>query len=349
MTTKRINPITGLFEDTFGVGTFSRNGKPVPTLVRADGQSIDLSDTFYDTHQIFDDWDRNFDVLVDLSATGRADFEFAKAEPLKPLAHPNLMCAGSNYKQHVAEMLTKNKFNQHNRKPGESDEDFFQRNYEAMEERARTGTPFLWAALHSSLVGANDDVVLPVLGNEPDWEMELGCVIGKSARHATLEEAEKMIAGYIAVNDIGTVDIFRRTDVLFQFDWISKHQPTFKVAGPFVVPRQMFEIDDDIRITLQVNDKVMQDWPVTDMIFSLPQMVAYLSERINLTPGDMILSGSPPGNGKHHGQFLKDADLMVGAVTGLGQLTNTCRQEPTPDRPLAFGLWADTETDKFRD
>ena len=338
MTARTPNPATGLFDDTFGVGTFSRDGKPVPALVRADGQSIDLSDKFYDTHQIFDDWDRNFDALVDLAATGRADFEFAKAEPLKPLAHPNLLCAGSNYKQHVAEMLTKNKFNQHNRKPGETDEEFYQRNYEAMEERQRTGTPFLWTGLHSSLVGANHELVLPVLGDEPDWEMELGCVIGGTARHATVEEAEELIAGYVAVNDIGTVDIFRRTDIHFQFDWISKHQPTFKIAGPFVVPRQMYDVES-ARITLSVNDKVMQDWPCNDMIFSLPQMVSYLSERINLTPGDMILSGSPPGNGKHHGQFLKDGDTVVGAVTGLGKQTNICRQEPTPDRPLAFGLW----------
>lgn len=339
MTNGTINTATGLFEDTFGIGTFRRDKTPVPALVRADGQAIDLSDHYRDTHVIFDDWDRNFDVLVDLAATGRTDFEFAQVHALKPLDHPNLMCAGSNYKQHVAEMLTKNKFNQHNRKPGESDDDFFARNYEAMEERARSGTPFMWAALHSSLVGADDEVVLPVLGDEPDWEMELGCVIGKSARHATVEEAEGMIAGYVAVNDIGTVDIFRRTDIHFQFDWISKHQPTFKSAGPFIVPRQMFQINDDIRITLKVNDKLMQDWPVTDMIFNLPQMVAYLSERINLMPGDMILSGSPPGNGKHHGQFLKDGDVMVGAVTGLGKQTNRCRQEPTPDRPLAFGHW----------
>lgn len=339
MTKKKVNPATGLFEDTFGIGTFTHGGAPVPAIVRANGQAIDLSEHFYDTHAIFNDWERNFDKLVDLAATERADFEYANARAVKALDHPNLMCAGSNFKQHVAEMLTKNKFNQHNRKPGESDEDFYNRNYAAMEERARSGTPFLWTGLHSSLVGANDDVWLPVLGDEPDWEMELGCVIGKSARHATVEEAKGMIAGYVAVNDLGTVDIFRRTDIHFQFDWISKHQPTFKPAGPFIVPAQMFEIDDDIRITLSVNDKVMQDWPVTDMIFSLPQMVAYLSERVNLMPGDMVLSGSPPGNGKHHGQFLKEGDVMVGAVTGLGTQTNNIRQEPTPDRPLAFGHW----------
>lgn len=339
MANSTIDTTTGLFEDTFGIGTFEYNNAKVPALVRANGNSINLSDQYRDTHEIFDDWDHNFDSLVTIAATERVDFEYSNAHALKPLDHPNLLCAGSNYKQHVAEMLTKNKFNQHNRKPNETDEQFFARNYEAMEERARSGTPFMWAGLHSSLVGANDDIILPVLGDEPDWEMELGCVIGKSARHATVEEANKMIAGYVAVNDIGTVDIFRRTDIHFQFDWISKHQPTFKCAGPFIVPRQMYEINDDIRITLKVNDKTMQDWPVTDMIFSLPQMVAYLSERVNLMPGDMILSGSPPGNGKHHNQFLKDGDLMAGAITGLGIQTNKCRQEPTPNRPLAFGHW----------
>jgi len=240
-------------------------------------------------------------------------------------------------------MLTKNKFNQHNRKPGESDEDFFKRNYALMEERARTGVPFIWTGLHSSIVGPDDEVMLPVIGEEPDWEMELGVVIGKSQRYASLEEAEEMIAGYVAVNDLGTVDIFRRADIPWGYDWISKHQPSFKPVGPFIVPRQLFPLTDDIRIKLTVNDKVMQDWPVTDMIFGPAKFTAYLSERVNLMPGDLIVTGSPPGNGKHHGQFLQDGDIMTGSITGLGKQTNTCMTEPAPERGLTVGMWKEPE------
>ncbi|AOW12035.1 fumarylacetoacetate hydrolase family protein [Hydrogenophaga crassostreae] len=339
-----INPATGLHEGTFGVGTFSANGKAFPGLVQPDGRLIDLSAKFHDTHEIFDDWARNFDVLVDIAAKpDAAQHDFSAVKALKPLAHPNLLCAGANYKTHSAQMLTKNKFNQHNRKAGESDEDFFKRNMELMERRAREGTPFFWTGLHSSLVGANDDVVLPVLGTQPDWELELGAVVAKHQRYATIEEAQSLIAGYVIVNDIGTVDIFRRTDIPWGYDWISKHQPSFKVAGPFIVPSAFFKPDHSFQIQLQLNGKMMQDWPSNDMIFSPAKMLAYASERINLTPGDTLITGSPPGNGMHHGTFLKDGDTMESSITGLGRQKNRCVQEATPDHPLAYGYWKNEE------
>jgi 2-keto-4-pentenoate hydratase/2-oxohepta-3-ene-1,7-dioic acid hydratase in catechol pathway len=236
-------------------------------------------------------------------------------------------------------MLTKNKFNQHNRLPGESDEDFFKRNYEAMEVRAREGTPFFWTGLHSSLAGANDDLVLPYLGDQPDWELELGVIVGKSMRYATVAEAEKMVAGYVMVNDIGTVDIFRRTDIHFGYDWVGKHQPGFKIAGPFIVPAAFIDLSKDVRIKLKVNGDVMQDWPVSDMIFGVPQFLAYASERINLVPGDLLITGSPPGNGAHHGRFLQPGDVVDSEITFLGRQRNVCRKEEMNGRKPVFGHW----------
>ncbi len=334
-----INPVTGLLNNSFGIGTYAQGNCTFPALVKPDGSVIDLSTRFVDTHAIFDDWARNFDTLVDINAKQDGDFHVDTLRARPPLAHPNLLCGGANYKQHVAEMLTKNKFNQHNRHEGESDEDFFKRNYALMEQRSREGTPFLWTGLHSSLTGANDDIVLPVLGEQPDWELEFGAVVGKSARYATVEEAKSLIAGYIMVNDIGTVDIFRRTDIPWGYDWISKHQPTFKPSGPFIVPAAFIPSTDNIRILLKVNGKTMQDWPINDMIFSVEQFLAYASERINLMPGDMLITGSPPGNGMHHGQFLKDGDIIESEITFLGRQRNRCVAEKPPDHPLAFGLW----------
>lgn len=135
-------------------------------------------------------------------------------------------------------MLTKNAFNQHNRLPGQTDEEFFQRNLAFTDRRSREGIPFAWVGMHSSLVGATDDVVLPALGDEPDWELELGVVVGGTGRFLTPDEATGLIAGYTIVNDLGTVDQFRRTDIPWGYDWMGKHQPTFKPAGPFVVPAQ---------------------------------------------------------------------------------------------------------------
>lgn len=334
---------TGLRHGSFGIGTFLVEGRRIPALVHSDGRVADLSGKYHDTHEIFDDWARNFDALVDIAAkVGATQFSLSELKALPPLAHPNLLCAGANYKTHVAQMLTKNKFNQHNRLPEESDEAFYQRNYEMMERRAKEGTPFLWTGLHSSLAGANDDLVLPVLGEQPDWELELGLVIGKSERHVSVANAKQLIAGYVMVNDVGTVDLFRRTDIPWGYDWISKHQPTFKVAGPFVVPTQFISSIEDVKIRLSVNGEVMQNWPANDMIFGPEKLVAYASERVRLMPGDVVITGSPPGNGMHHGRFLRDGDLIESEITFLGRQRNRCVAEKRPAQPLAFGNWKNT-------
>ncbi len=342
-TAAAVDPTTNLRVDTFAVGTFAPSSEPsrsFPALVRPNGEVLDLSGRFHDTHQIFDDWTVNFAVLGDLSADAKQPVEqLTELRALPPLSHPNLLMAGANYKTHVAQMLTKNKFNQHNRKPGESDEDFFQRNYQMMEARAREGTPFFWTGLHSSLVGANDDIVLPVLGEQPDWELELGVVIGGTGRFLTPEEAPSLIAGYMIVNDLGTVDIFKRPDVNWGYDWISKHQPTFKPAGPFIVPAQFVDLDQDVRIKLSVNGQVMQDWPVNDFVFNPAQYITYASERIHLQPGDLLCMGSPPGNGAHHGRFLQDGDIIDGEITFLGRQQNRCVAEDSHGRKPHFGLW----------
>jgi 2,4-didehydro-3-deoxy-L-rhamnonate hydrolase len=341
--TTTVDPATGLRTGTFAIGTFAAGGPDFPALVRPDGAVLDLSDRFRDTHEIFEDWERNFTVLGDLSArSGQATLQLQELHARPPLAHPNLLMAGANYKTHVAQMMTKNKFNQHNRLPGETDEQFFARNYEAMEVRAREGVPFFWTGLHSALVGANDDIVLPVLGEQPDWELELGVVLGGSGRFLTPDEAPDLIAGYTVVNDLGTVDIFRRPDVNWGYDWISKHQPTFKPAGPFIVPAQFVTIDDQVRVLLSVNGQVMQDWPVNDFVFSPAQYITYASERIRLLPGDLLCMGSPPGNGAHHGRFLQDGDVIDAEITFLGRQHNRCVAEDPHGRKPHFGLWKTT-------
>ncbi|MGP6177753.1 fumarylacetoacetate hydrolase family protein [Microbacterium sp. A196] len=341
-TVKEADPATGLREGTFGISTLAERDRSFPAIVRPDGSVVDVSDRYRDTHAIFDDWERGFDVLADAAANDATTGLFQDYRPAQPLSHPNLLCSGANYKQHVAEMLTKNKFNQHNRHDGESNEDFFARNYAMMEVRSREGTPFFWTGLHSSLVGAHDDIVLPVLGEQPDWELELGVVVGKSGRFVSVEEAEQLIAGYVMVNDLGTVDLFRRTDIPWGYDWVGKHQPTFKPAGPFIVPAQFIN-PDELTITLRVNGEVMQDWPANDMIFNPAQVLTYASERVHLTPGDMLLMGSPPGNGMHHGQFLTDGDVVESEITYLGRQRNLCVQEDIGAKTPVFGNWENVD------
>ncbi|MCY1674946.1 fumarylacetoacetate hydrolase family protein [Pseudarthrobacter sp. SL88] len=325
----------GLAEGSFGVARLRNSEGEFPAIVRPDGTVLDLSTQYIDTHAVFADWNQAFARLFDLAGSPAVTGEYASYRALPPLAHPNLMGAGQNFKTHTAQMLTKNKFNQHKRLPGETDEVFYARNLELMEERSRTGVPFFWTGLHSSLAGAGDDLVLPLIGEQPDWELELCVVVGETRRFVCPEEADSAIAGYMIMNDIGTPDNFRRTDIHFGFDWIGKHQPTFKIAGPFVVPKEFVD-PAKVQIQLDLNGTRMQDWPAGDMIFSPQQFVTYASERVNLMPGDHIFLGSAPGNGAHHNRFLRPGDIIDASLTGLGRQRNLCVAEDTNGRTPVY-------------
>ncbi|MCW2394024.1 MULTISPECIES: fumarylacetoacetate hydrolase family protein [unclassified Sphingobium] len=306
--------------------------------MQPEGTIFDLSEYYADTHEVFDDWDIALDRLGEIAAKGgETGIRFETVEILPALKHPNILGAGSNYKQHVAEMMTNNKFNQHNRQPGESDEDFFKRNYAEVARRATEGMPYFWTGLHSALSGANDDIILPLIGEHMEWELELGAVVARTGRYLPPEEAESLIAGYVMVNDLGCVDEFRRTDIKFGYDWVSKNQPNHYPTGPFIVPKQFIDWRD-AQIVLKVNGKTMQDWPASDMIFSPAQILSYASERIKLLPGDLLITGSPPGNaGSHGGCWLKAGDVVESEITGLGRQRNEVVPEDAQGRKPTYG------------
>lgn len=329
-----IQDATGLIKGSFGIGTYRAHGKVFPGLVQADGGVYDLSPLYPDTLALFEDWDRALDLLADISAKDAgSDLRFADVECLPPVSRPNMLCAGSNYRQHVAEMMTYNKFNQDKRLPGESDESFFRRNLEEVDRRAREGMPFFWTGLHSSLCGAHDEIPLPLVGEHPDWELEFAAVVARTGRYVRPEDAGDLIAGYVMVNDLGTVDEFRRADVRWGHDWISKHQPNFKPAGPFIVPKQFVD-RSRVQIRMKLNGQIMQDWPISDMIFEPEQILSYASERIRLMPGDFLLTGSPPGNGAmHNNRWMRPGDVLESEITYLGRQTNKVVAEKTEGKP----------------
>lgn len=336
-----IHPTTGLAEGTFALAKLSDGTRAFHALVRPNGDVADLSSRYTDSQQIYADWPRTFDSLVNLEAReftlGRSVAEF---RALPPTDRPQVLGAGSNYRKHAAEMYTYNGGHyQKERQAGESDEAFYARNLAFVEQRRAKGMPFIWMATHGSLVGAQDDIRLPRVGDQHDWEAELCLVLaGNSPRYMTPEEAGGFIAGYTIVNDMHTCNLFSRTDIKWNADWIAKQQPSFKPVGPFVVPRQFFPTLDDVQIKLWVNREIKQDWPVSDMIFSSEQYVAYASERLALLPGDLLMTGSPPGNGAVHGQFLKAGDSVDIEITGLGRHHNRVVDEDAGGRTPSFGL-----------
>lgn len=337
-----VNASTGLADGTFGIGTFSHDGRIFPALIRAGGDLIDLSKQFSDTHEIFEDWERNFDLLVDREAKAEAlDVRYSDVRPLPPIARPNIMGAGANYRRHVVEMLTFGPYPDLRIQEGESEEAAIARNELVVDERVRSGMPILWSGLYSSMIGANDDIVLPGIGTRHDWELELTVVLAKGERLASVERSRGLIAGYMIANDMATHDQFKRDDVAWKYDFFVKNQPGFKPVGPFIVPAPFVQLDK-MRIRLELNGKPKQDWPINDMLFSPEQIVAYASERARLMPGDMILTGSPPGNASTEGVWLKEGDLMTASITGLGAMRHRCIVEALPSEGLAFGAYPRT-------
>ncbi|WDF71411.1 fumarylacetoacetate hydrolase family protein [Novosphingobium sp. KACC 22771] len=342
--TTTFHETTGLALGSFGLGTFRDfAGRIFAGVVNPDGTVFDLSPSYADTHAVLDDWARAKDMLHTISVKGGpVQFHISELEARPVLAHPNMLCTGANYRQHVAEMMTHNRFNQHNRHDGESDESFFERNLAIIDRRAREGIPYFWTGLHSSLAGANDPIALPLIGQQPDWELEFGAVIAGSGRYLQPAEAEDLIAGYVMVNDLGTVDEFRRTDVQWGFDWVSKHQPGFKPCGPFMVPKEFVDLSQ-VRIHLALNGQTMQDWPISDMIFSPDQILSYASERIRLMPGDLLITGSPPGNGAMHGgRWLRPGDVIDSSITFLGRQRNDVVAEDAQGRVPKWGPFPTT-------
>ena len=335
----KFNDATGLAEGSFGVGTYKpKDGKKFPGLVLPDGTVFNLSETYHDTQEIFADWDHAVDGMNDLAVKkGKPELRFEALEALPVVERPNMLCAGSNYCAHVAEMMTHNKFNQDQREPGESDESFYARNLAIVEKRKTEGMPFVWTGLHSSLCGANDDIILPLIGEHPDWELEFGVITKNTGRYMNPEQTDDVIAAYVMCNDIGTVDEFRRSDVRFMFDWMSKHQPNFKTLGPFAVPKEFVD-RSKVQIKLTLNGDTMQDWPISDMIFTPEQILSYLSERVRLVPGDLLITGSPPGNGAFHGdRWMRPGDVVESEITYLGRQRNNVVAEETEGKTLTYG------------
>lgn len=337
-----IDPKTGLKEGTFGLARLSDGEHRFAAMVRPGGDVVDLSAQYPGVNGLYQDWPRAFDALqIAARRASSTGSDLADYRILPPVDRPQIFCAGSNYRQHAAEMYTFNDGNyQSQRLPGESDDEFFARNTQFVNEKRATGMPFIWLASHGSLVGPDDDIEIPLIGRAHDWEGELTVVIaGGARRYMAPDEAGEFIAGYTIGNDMHTADLFSRSDIKWNADWIAKQQPTFKQAGPFVVPKEFFPDRSTMRIQLDVSGERMQDWPADDMIFSPEEYLSYASERLAVLAGDLLMMGSPPGNGAvHGGRWLRPGDTVDITIAGLGSQHHRVVAEPAGERTPHWGM-----------
>ncbi len=289
--------------------------------------------------ELLDDWAASLPRLQELadSLDGSAgDHDVQSLRPLPPVSPPGqVFQAGANYRQHLIELTNAGPDRMHR----EMTDEERQRALASIEERARDGAPYVFLGLPHACVGAEDEIVLPSGLVSVDWELELAAVIGISARHVSREEAYTVIAGYTICNDITARDLIFRADVAgIGTDWLAgKNWPTFLPTGPLLVPAVHVGDPMDLRITLRLNGDVMQDSSTSDMMFDIARLVEHVSSITELRPGDMLLTGSPAGNGVFHDRFLTDSDVIESEITGLGRQVNRCVAETTPEalRPTA--------------
>lgn len=237
-----------------------------------------------------------------------------------------IFCTGANYRSHVLQLA----FDQTDSLgAGETPEERRAISAQKMDERAKTGLPYAFVKLPSAVQGPYDPIFLPDGVAKPDWELELVVVMGRTARHVHRDEALSYVAGYTVGNDISARDRLYRHDLrTIGTDWMScKSAPTFLPLGPHIVPASQVPKPQDLNIQLRLNDQIMQDANTSEMIFDIARQIEYLSSRVTLWPGDLILTGSPAGNGTHYKRFLQAGDLMIGCIEGIGEIRNPCISE----------------------
>jgi 2-keto-4-pentenoate hydratase/2-oxohepta-3-ene-1,7-dioic acid hydratase in catechol pathway len=178
--------------------------------------------------------------------------------------------------------------------------------------------PVVFMKAISSIVGPNDDVILPKAATKGDWEVELGIVIGTKAQYVAEHDALKHVAGYCIVNDV--------SERAFQMErggqWTKgKSCDTFAPIGPWLVTADEVPDPQALEVLCEVSGHVMQKGTTRNMIFDCAKIVSYLSHFMTLLPGDIIPTGTPAGVGlgMKPPRFLKPGDTMRLTVTGLGE------------------------------
>lgn len=185
--------------------------------------------------------------------------------------------------------------------------------------------PVLFMKATSSVVGANDTVLLPPGSEKSDWEVELGVVIGKETRYVSEEEAMDHVAGFAVINDLSE----RAYQLEKQGQWCKgKGCDTFGPVGPYLVTPDEVGDFNELDIWLELNGKRVQDGNTRTMVYKVPFLVSYISQFMSLQPGDVISTGTPPGVGlgMKPPVYLKEGDVMRLGIDKLGVQQQTVQR-----------------------
>ncbi|SFS20968.1 fumarylacetoacetate hydrolase family protein [Yoonia litorea] len=167
--------------------------------------------------------------------------------------------------------------------------------------------------------GATDPIVLPKGSEKTDWELELGVLIGSRAHHVSEDKALDHVAGYFMANDVSE----RHYQMELGGQWVKgKSADSFAPVGPYFVTKDAISDPQNLKMSLEVNGETMQNGSTATMIFNVPQIIAHVSRFITLHPGDLFLTGTPPGvgSGKSPQRYLKAGDVVTAKIEDLGEM-----------------------------
>jgi len=178
--------------------------------------------------------------------------------------------------------------------------------------------PILFSKATSALSGPFDEVIVPKDSTKADWEVELAIVIGANASHVSEAEALNFVAGYCIVNDVSE----RSFQIERGGQWVKgKSAPTFGPTGPYLVTADEIPDPRNLHLNLSLNGEMQQSSNTSDMIFSVQEIISYMSRFMELRTGDIIATGTPEGVGMGQSpqRWLKPGDVMEVEIEGLGK------------------------------
>jgi acylpyruvate hydrolase len=232
-----------------------------------------------------------------LRAADGPEYELAAIRLLHPVVPDKILAIGVNYRSHADE-----------------------------SELDVPDTPVVFAKWPSALIGPEEEIVIPLEETRPDFEGEVGVVLGETVYRANEESARRAIGGITAIHDVSG----RRAQLetpLRQFT-LGKSFDTFSPLGPCIASSDSIDLDG-IRLTTTVSGEVMQDASTRDLVFGFVDLIVYLSKGLSLEAGDVIATGTPGGVGDSRTppRYLEEGDVVEISVEGVGTLRNPVRRE----------------------
>ncbi len=325
--------------EPFKVGTFELDGSPAVGIVLRDSLVVEFEaanlalerDPAYpqiplpaDMLELISRYEyglkrRLYEIVNHLVGSGALDEDrpayvhnVGEVRTLPPIMYPGkILNAAVNFYSHVEESGTEE-----------------ERREARRLRREQRGVPYLFIKpSRGAVIGNGDNIVIPYGRNRTDWEVELGAVIGKTAKYVSANDAEDYVFGYMVTLDISDRGGRPPGGAPFRSDWfVGKGHDTFAPQGPWIVPKEFYGNPMEIlRQSLKVGDEQMQEATAGDMIHSLWELIEYGSSIISLYPGDVINNGTSGGVGmgtavRGAQRFLKPGEIIEATIDGIGTL-----------------------------